>query len=405
MIKVSAKQPIVLCALLALSWSVDAEPTGKGFPIGQGSARLYPSLRVDAVYEDNFYRLSKQLPVTSSWVGIVSPGLSLKTLSGPNAYSLDYRADIGTVEADANDNFVDHTFNAIGNWELGRRHRLRAQYEFMLGHDRRGSGDPESGSRANISSHPDRWRSNRLEGRYSFGAPGTDGRLDFAVAGLARRYLNNDQELRDNDRLVLDGVFSWRIQSKTSVLFQINWQDINYVRGGDGALNSDSQEFRLYTGLRWDATAKTSGEIKLGWLAKDFSDPAIDDYGAFGWEVDLRWRPLMRSTVDLVTSRRATEASDGLSSAVVISSMSLRWVHVWSGLPKLRSEVDLLLAKDDYLDENRTDDRYAAGLGVYYTLRPAVELGASVRRFERASPVRLAEYDNNVVLFTMNARF
>jgi hypothetical protein len=59
-----------------------------------------------------------------------------------------------------------------------RCERLRAEYEFLDWHDRRGSGDPSEVSAPNlIYKHPDLWNSNRARMDYSFGSPGGATRL------------------------------------------------------------------------------------------------------------------------------------------------------------------------------------------------------------------------------------
>jgi len=404
------KQVIAVTGILlanALLGCVFAAPIGKGVMLGDSGVKAYPWLKVDFVHEDNYFRTSGDIiPEKSTWINVIEPGVRLSALKGADAYNLSYLARIGTVFDSKNDNFVDHAVNADANWELGLRHRLRVDYEFLRWHDRRGSGDPGDVSRPNfLSTHPDVWRSNRVGAQYSFGAPGARGRFDIAAAKLFRRYQNNDQEDRDNDRTILDGTFYARIMPKTSLLFGVNWQDIDYVNEGPRLITLDSQEWGVYGGVTWDTTAKTSGTVRLGYIIKDFEASERDNTTDFGWEVDLVWRPRTYSTVDLVTRRRFVESTEGTADTVVISSIEGQWNHNWSQF--IRSRVSGFASDDDYAGSvsGRQDNRYRVGAGAFYTPRPWIEVGGEYVYETRDSNLRLAEYTNNVFMFTFNGRF
>lgn len=404
------KQALVTVMLVtAALWSggVLSAPVGKGVTLGDSGIRAYPWLNVAFNHEDNYFRTDGDLiPTTSTWVNVIEPGIRFSALKGADAYNLSYSARIGTVFDSPDDNYVDQKANANANWELGLRHRIRGEYEYLRWHDRRGSGDPGEGSRANVFyTHPDVWKSNRFEAQYSFGAPGARGRLDATAAKLFRRYQNNNQEIRDNNRTILDGTFYARIMPKTSLLFEVNWQGVDYVNQHQPTSTLDSQEWRVYGGLTWDTTAKTSGTVKLGYLAKDFNASDRSDVSDFGWEIDLVWRPRTYSVLDLVTKRAPAETSEGISDTVVVSSIEGKWKHFWS--PFVNSRVTALATDDDYVgsDEGRQDNRYQLGAGVFYTPKPWAELGAEYRYETRDSNVELAEYTNNVFMLTLNGRF
>jgi hypothetical protein len=421
---IARRSTALLFAGLLAGDAAQAEIEGQGFPVGP--FRAYPSLGIDFTHEDNYFRAGTNNllladgtvvrldpGILSTWVNELTPGIRLSALKGPDAYNLFYEARIGTVFDSHDDNYVDHRFNANANWELGLRHRLRAEYEFMSWHDRRGTGDPSQTSRLNFGKHPDTWRSNRGDLFYSFGAPGAKGRFDFRGAYLARRYTNNDQDDRDNDRGILDGTFYARVLPKTSLLFEVRWEDIDYIRSGGDTL--DSQEWRVYGGAAWDATAKTTGAVRLGWLEKDFKESFRDDVSDFGWEVDLRWKPRTYSTFDLVTKRAPAESANGLSDTVVVSSVKLDWIHYWK--QNLYTKVTGFATDDDYNGTSRNDNRYHLGAGIFLKPRRWFEVGAEYRYETRDSnvtaadlgdevmnPEDLVEYTNNVFMLTLRAR-
>lgn len=394
-------------ALAVVAWlvasSVQADPVGYGVPVGP--FRLFPEVGVEFNHESNFFRTDGSVaPAKSTWINVLVPTLRFNALKGPDAYNLSYLARVGTVFSSRDDDYVDQAVNANGNWEFGQRHRLRAEYEFLDWHDRRGSGDPGQTSAPNFTyDHPDRWNSNRAQLNYSFGSPGAQGRLDLAASETWRRYINNDQETRDNDRAMLDATYFWRILPKTSLLFDVNWQDITYVNEAPGTTTLDSQEWRLYGGATWDATAKTTGTIKFGYVAKDFQASAYEDYSSFGWEANLQWRPRTYSIVNLVTARDPLESATEGSYSVVVSRVALDWVHYWRSY--LRTKLGALGTNDEYLGEDRVDHRYQIGLGLFYQPVRRIELGVEFRNESRTSDLPETEYNNNVLMLTLDARY
>lgn len=384
-----------------------AEPTGQGFALGP--FRAYPWLNFLFGYSDNYYRSNDKLerlgllPVESALESIVEPGIRLTTVRGADAYNLSYLARIGTVSTDADDDFVDQRAGANANWELGLRHRLSLDYQFWLWHDPPGTGDPTLSSRPNFFDSPDRWQQNQVMLEYSYGAPGARGRVDLRGGGYFRRYLNNDQEYRDSNQSLLGATFYARVRPKLSLLFDVDWQDYRYTRDQPGLTASDSDQWRVFGGATWDATAKTSGTVKLGWMTQDFSSGDYASYDNFAWEVDLQWRPRTYSTVNLGTSRTAYESPESLAGSTVVSAVDIDWIHYWK--PFLHTKLGVLATDDDYNGTPRNDNRYGASGGVFYQARPWLELGAEYRYETRVSNEPLAEYDENQLLFSVRTAY
>ncbi len=403
-------------AIAAVPCTVLAQPIGKGFDLG--GFRAYPWLNLLMTYESNYYRTSDNalvdaavdgvggLAPTAAWETVIEPGLRLTALKGPDSYNLSYFARIGFVSASSADNFTDQQAQANASWQLGLRHRVNFNYEYWYWHDRRGSGSPVDSARANFFyPHPDIWDSNRVNLGYSYGAPGARGRLDLNAGYLTRRYLNNNQEDRNNDRPVLGATFYARVRPKVSLLLEAGWEDIQYTNQPPGALTLDSTQMILYTGVTWDATAKTSGTIRVGWLGKDFSASQRQDVSDFGWSARVQYRPRTYSTINLVTERAPTETNTGLADAIVVSSIDLDWIHYWQ--PRLHTRFALFGSDDDYVGSERVDHRYRASGGVFYQMRSWLELGIDYAYEARDSnvPLDAADYRDNIVVLSVRTAY
>jgi hypothetical protein len=391
--------------LLASAPELAAAPVAQG--IGLGGGRLYPTLAAEARHESNFFRTPdlSRAPTLSTWVSVLRPQLTYTLFKGQRAargYRLSYAADIGTVHDSPNDNYVDHSVTASGNWETDLTNRFRLEYEFLREHDRRGSGDPTDVTRINLSSHPDLWKSHRVEGGWSIGRPGGRTLIDLWATHYARRYINNDQEPRDNDRLTLNATLSRRLAPKSRAVAQLWWQNIDYINELPGSLTRDSQELRLYAGVIWDISPKTSINGRGGLLAKDFRAPQREDITDLGWKLDLRWRPrLERMVLDLSTERLPRESADGFANAVVISTYRLNWIQYLK--PKRHYyELGAYYTNDQYVGDGRVDNRLHLRAGLYTQFRRRTQFGLSYEHQQRDSDEPLARYNNDVLRFTID---
>ena len=88
---------------------------------------------------------------------------------------------------------------------------------------------------------------------------------------------------------------------------------------------------------------------------------------------------------------------------MVVSAIGLDWVHYWKAY--LRSKLNLMGTNDEYLGEDRVDHRYQIGAGLFFQPTRWVELGAAYRYETRTSDDPLAEYDDNVFMLTIDARY
>lgn len=426
-------------AMTAASALTFAQPLGDGFKPGKGDDRgfrIYPWLNLLMAYDTNYYRTNNSALINNpqalgaqgvalanqavannpqavplrpmaTWENVVEPGVRLTASNGvTSAYNLSYFARIGSVTASPADNFTDQRLEADGNWELGIRHRLTADYQYWNWHDRRGSGSPIDSARANfLYPHPDIWSANVAKLGYSYGAPGSRGRLDLNASYAARQYLNNNQSSRDNNQPGADIAFYLRVTPKASALFEVAGQNTKYVRQLPGTISLDSDQLNAYTGVTWEATAKTSGTAKVGWLSKTFAASQRQNWGGVGWWAQMQWRPLTYSTINLATERAPVETNTSTANAILVSSVKLDWIHYWK--PRLHTRFGLLGTTDDYIGDTRVDHRYGASGGVFYQMRRWLELGFDYTYASRTSnvPLGAADYLDNVFLLSVRTAY
>jgi hypothetical protein len=375
------------------AYQYPATPTGTGpasVQLGETPVYMTPYLAFAAGHDDNlFYSHTNK---RSSALYVTSPGLRLDARDANKVFQLSYQGQIGRYAQSENDDYVDQTLRTQFDMAIDPRNFLKLGYDYIRSHDPRGSTDrPIEGS-------PDKYRLSVPYATYAYGAPGANGRVEVYYSDATRRYLNNRTVTIFADRGTQEygAAFYARVMPKTYVLVEARETNIHYVQPGSPF---SADERRIYGGVSWEATAATTGTIKVGNLKRRFKSD-LPNFSGTSWEGLITWAPRTYSKFDFYTARQTNE-STGLGSFILSSVSGVAWTHAWSSV--LTTGVDVRYQKDEYQDFNRTDETKALGLKVGYRFRRWLTLGAEYTYTKRDSNAPLFEYDKNLYLLTATA--
>ncbi len=348
---------------------------------------------VSAVYgRDDNVSLRNTNKISSAFFGL-SPSV-IVALPGPTQrYTARYAGNYGRYESSSKDNYEDHSVGLDANNEWSTRFRTLARYDYFRGHDPRGAT-----ATATAADAPDRWDTNALRGSLAYGAKGAQGNIEVDAGVGSKRYLTNRAvtAVKDYDQTDLGGAFYYRVGPKTQALVQIRGSDIGYKT--DTSL--DSTEMRYFGGLKWDATAKTQGMVKLGYMTKKFSDASRPNSSNPSYEAGVTWSPLTYSVVNLNAIRTFGEQTSG-GNFILTDNVSLSWNHDWSS--RVRSTLALAQGRDVHEGLNRTDTRENLGLKANYAFRRWLRVGGEFKYEARDSNVPNVDYKRNLMLITLDA--
>lgn len=376
---------------------------GAGIPNPPGSVRMgplavYPSVRYEVQHNDN---VLLQAPgsglVKKDTIQVLSPTVRAEAKQGANSFGVGVGAQFGRYSEFSGDNYNDN--NAFANADLNpdTRVRIRLNANHVDAHDPRGSTtDP-------LTPTPNRYRQETLGGIFGYGAPGAQGRFELQLGSMEKRYYNNaDSGVQRNNRddNVVGGTFYWRIAPKTSLLAQVRRTGINYK---DDTTLLDSTDMTYYAGVTWEATAATTGIVKLGTAKKDFKDASRGDTSSPSWDAQIQWTPLTYSKWDFILSRAYRETTPGLGDAVVATNSIVRWTHNWTS--QFLTTASGMYGTDDYkgVVGGRNDKMPSLGLRATYQMRRWLDFGADYSWSKRDSNIDSADYKKNVILLFVNA--
>lgn len=371
----------------------------RGISIGQ--LRLLPTVGLTFGNDDNVAFASEERVESSFFV--VSPGIRLEAPTDKSILTVGWEGEFGRYDDSPIDDYDTWTLSARWNYDPTSRTRLGLFAEFAENRDRRGEGRTQGGLGPD-QLEPDEYEMLSFGGHWSHGAVGARGRLELEARHDEREYQNNREFtlFLDNQTDHLGGTFYLRIRPKTSLLVDVAWADITYDFTDPGAASLDSRETRLYVGVEWDATARTSGRIQYGILEKKFDDPARESYDDDSWLASVTWRPRTYSVFTLTASRE-TDESYGFGDYVLRDDVSLSWNHYWS--TRFSTIVEYGLGTDEHRPDVRTDDYTYWGVAARYQFTQWLQLGAGYHGYERDSDDPLFDYDRRTWMITAEASY
>lgn len=376
----------------------DAPEDGNSGPGGRGlhagSFTVLPTLGLSLGFDSNT-TLTNDVR-TDSWFSRVSPAVRAMRGSDENRLTLTADADFATYSGSSHDNYQDYGAGLVWLYSPALRHAFGFDAGVHWTHDQRGTAARE-GDLALIPRDVDRYRSTQVGGTYRFGAPGARGQLELDAHLRDRQYLNNRDYTtsRDESETAFGAGFLWRVGAKTQAEVRVEESSFDY----DSA-TLDNSEQRYYVGMRFDATARTSGEVLFGHANKDFDDPTRPDYSGSSWRAGLKYRPRTYSTFSITTNRE-TDETNGAGDYILRRDVVLGWSHSWN--QRLSTGVDGGFSDEQHQPDERTDRMRFIGVSANYEFREWLRAGASYRTYDRTSTDNEFDYNRNLLLFTVEA--
>jgi hypothetical protein len=336
-------------------------------PVAFGSFDFIPTVDVGLRYDDNVTRQDDEK--VSSFSSIISPQFVLLNNFGASQTRFGYRLRNERFFSSSADNYTDHFLTAGVEYELNIRHRLDVSFEFEDGHEQRGTGF----SILNLASTPDTYKETDFGVQYSYGVPSADGRLDLGIDISNRDYDLNTDAGRARDRVITttQGTFFYRIGTATDATFDVIHRDVSYNFDFTPANPLDSVVTSYLVGVKWDATAETSGFVKVGYEEKDFESSLRENYDGFDWSAGVTWEPTQNAQFNFSTDTN-TDETNGEGNFIRQRDYQVQWRHRW--LERLKTSVSYTISEDRYEGQPvefgvREDDLERLNLTAYYQFR------------------------------------
>lgn len=344
-----------------------------------------PTLKVTEMYDDNFRALENS-EKQSSWITSIKPKFLLEADTRKSGYQLEYSFDNQTYHEASAANHTDHALAFRSVLEFDSRNRLH----YDLGYQRL-----EQTTDTTDRSENDKLTVKNAGIGYTFGSFQARNQIDADLKYEERRYLNADGINDDMERNTTALTSTWyhRLTGKTRALAELRYTDFDYLQSGNPR---NSVGTAALVGLAWEATALTTGTVRLGQERKNYDDNDRDDSSPT-WEVGIDWKPLSYSTVSLST-RKAYDEGDDDAIAIHQQRTRLGWKHEWT--PRITTDLNATHADRDYQGIDREDRRNIYGVGTTYAMRRWLDITASYAHTQNDSSLSSETYTRNLYLLS-----
>lgn len=392
------RPPMAAMLLLLLGSAGAQDHAGTGIGLAPG-VRVEPALGARVWFTDNMYRSNDNEADATAL--IVNPAVVLAYKPSYGKYRLGFEGEAARFDTVDEDNYFDSLVFLTGDLQPLSRHRFEFDTRYKHGHDAFGTNRTQ-GQSALRDRELDIWEEVALSGKYTFGQ--SDAALNlYGRAGVTdKEYDTNRQEASnpalgtrflDYGSTMLGGGVIYRLSAKTRVVLDLEHQDFDYDLDATPSFDGESQ--RALVGLRWLATAKTSGEALVGYYARNFDDAGREDVSGIGWQARVNWQPRPRSGFAFTTGRFVRETYLLGENFIDEQFVQLDWRQDWT--ERLYSETELGYVRHRFEGTARDDDSAALKAALSYRLTRRMTAKGGFEHSFRDSSATSLDFERNVI--------
>ena len=344
-----------------------------------GALRIYPVFSERIEVDDNVYQVSGTERGTnpntgrpigdkeSDIVNIYTPALRLELpLSGgglipgkDHELSLDWHGDFKNYRDHADQNQQNQYFTASGILKFNRGFEINLEDVYT---------DTESPAGNETDKiHP--IKTNR--GTIKINMPDYFRKFDAEIGYSNYQHEYDERALRRANRF--EHKFTVRIPYKLTPKIKIfpeySYGIIEYdSQSAQSDPQSDSHSNEIYAGAEWQATAKTTGIIKLGFVDQSYDNRETSDIRTFVAEIGIRADLTRRMQLDVNAGRGVLQSEFTASSNSFERSFGNFNISrdVWKNLS---ASLNGSYEKQVYHNSKRKDDVYGFGLSARYKIK------------------------------------
>jgi len=328
---------------------------------------------------------------TSTNFTLLNPSVIIGLPVHGQMYGAKYSGLFGRYTGSRTDNYNDHNFDLFADNVWSSRLNTLVKVDYLKGHDSRN---------ALLFKNKELWHATGLSAMGHYGVEGAQGQFELAAGKMSKRYDSNNSgftPIYDYDRTDLSGTFFYRVAPATRMFVEASHSKFNYVIALPGK-NLDSSQQSYMVGVKWDATAKTTGSVKFGTTKKSF-DSGLLPSGSFAvWDAKVTWAPKTYSRLDASLKQGANEYG-GLGSFMQTRDADFNWMHDWTSY--VTSTLSFGDGSDNFQAATRVDKRQHYGARVTYGFRTWLRAGVEYQHSKRTSTDPLVGYTKGVTMLTL----
>jgi hypothetical protein len=406
-VKITKYSIVFSLLILTMPCRLMAEPEKISF----GNLKIIPSLSGQAIYDTNIYLKNGTDETTNKiehdWIYHVMPGIMLNyTMPERGSINLGYQGDWAFYNNNTNNNWKSQKVMAGINYDAPGGMILGIDNLWTTTEDPYGSADQYALGRVTK-----RWNDDlKSKAGYNFGKV-------FKVLLFYNFYKQDYNDIVDYTQDYSSNEFGigleTKIMSKTwgFVRYHYGQRYYNTFYGGlTSDFNSDFNWHRVNTGLSWDATAKLSGELNVGYMWKKYKNEFTDtthtamreDRNTWIAATSISYKPFTTTTLTLNIDRAVRDTNAGTNEYFDDTGVGLSLKQVL--LTKFVFNLSGQYSRNEYnlpVTDNRVDNNYTAITGLDYNIQDWMTVGISYKFMKKNCNITVNEFRDEQFMATL----
>lgn len=354
--------------------------------------RLRSSLEVGASYSDNFFYARGSDDQEQGSGLIVRPELTLSHVLSRFSFTGKANGELARFDLPGDiDDYSDYGVSLGSEWHPAFRHRFGFGANLNEDHDPFGTARTEDS--ALEEREIDQWRRVRTNLKYFYGIPSDRYNFELGADSLNKEYTNN-RDITQYLDYEIAGAFGrafYTIGAKTSIYAMIAAQRSYYEEIAPGAFDRGAVTQQYFIGTRWLATAKTSGDIRVGYVLRDPRSPERDDFRHLDWQAQLTWAPRAVRSFEFVTGRTSQESFLNTVDFIDSRYAALSWLEQWT--QRFRTKLGGRYTESAFIGSSRVDDSTGYSLSGEWDFTRTLKMLGVVSNVQREADTSYANYE------------
>jgi hypothetical protein len=216
---------------------------------------------------------------------------------------------------------------------------------------------------------------------------------------------NGPRDRTDNS---ISAYLFYQLRPKTALFTEYKFVNVDYDlgQGETPEAISDSKNHFVYGGVEWAATEKSTVKLKVGYAAKRFADPTIEDVDNVVADLSSSYKLTESTSLTLAGAREIKETvTPGINYTI---GHRLSCAYTQAITQKLSGNVSLAWMEDLNSGvaigntEEKKDTTYSVSPGLDYLLTERLAAGANYSYSKRDSNIDTSNYVNNTVMVRLS---
>ena len=383
--------------------------------IHAGAFTILPKLDFTNEYNSNIYYRDKSLGTVDSYIAHFKPGVQANSNWNRHALNFKLDTDLALYATQPNNNDYNNIFTKLdGRVDVLRNSHFDAAFGYNYLTESRGAPDQIAGVTPTI------YDTKVIDTFYTH----TLNRV-VAKTGLnAIRYDYQDVSSSLGTTLLMSTRNHWLyspeirlgylIQPEYEAFVRFVYTEVDYdtlvrANGAGRAYQRNSTGYNVLGGMAFDVTGLITGDASIGYIQRNYVDPALPEISGVNGFVNLKWRPTALTTVRGKVSRTINETTQAGVAGIFATEVGLSVEH------ELMRNV-LLNIGGNYTNniyngfalphtENRNENLYGVAVGAKYLLNKNFATDLSYTYQSRSVNYQLVNYEVNQVMLNFRGQF